>query len=42
MPHPERAFLPWQLHYLPQSMKGIQASPWLKMFQNAYAWCMGE
>jgi len=42
MPHPERAFLPWQLHYLPQSMKAIQASPWLKMFQNAYAWCVGE
>ncbi len=40
MPHPERAFLPWQLHYLPQSMKGIQASPWLKMFQNAYSWCV--
>lgn len=42
MPHPERAFLPWQLHYLPQSMKEIQASPWLRMFQNAYAWCEGE
>jgi phosphoribosylformylglycinamidine synthase len=41
MPHPERAFLPWQLHYLPQSMKGIQASPWLKMFRNAYSWCVG-
>jgi len=42
MPHPERAFLPWQLHYLPESMKNIQVSPWLKMFQNAYAWCMGK
>ncbi|MBA3007837.1 MAG: phosphoribosylformylglycinamidine synthase [Proteobacteria bacterium] len=42
MPHPERAFLPWQLHYLPESMKDIQASPWLKMFQNAYTWCGGE
>jgi phosphoribosylformylglycinamidine synthase len=42
MPHPERAFLPWQLHYLPQSMKHLQASPWLRMFQNAYTWCMGE
>lgn len=40
MPHPERAFLPWQLHYLPQSMRDIAASPWLKMFQNAHAWCM--
>ncbi|MBU0664370.1 MAG: phosphoribosylformylglycinamidine synthase [Proteobacteria bacterium] len=42
MPHPERAFLPWQLHYLPESMQDIQASPWLKMFQNAYTWCVGE
>ena len=42
MPHPERAFLPWQLHYLPQSMKDIKVSPWMKMFQNAYAWCMNE
>jgi phosphoribosylformylglycinamidine synthase len=42
MPHPERAFLPWQLHYLPESMKDIQVSPWLKMFQNAYAWCVNE
>ncbi|MBV5306860.1 MAG: phosphoribosylformylglycinamidine synthase [Desulfobulbaceae bacterium] len=42
MPHPERAFLPWQLHYLPESLKHIQASPWLKMFQNAYTWCMKE
>jgi len=42
MPHPERAFLPWQLQYLPESMKGIEASPWLRMFQNAYTWCMNE
>ncbi|MDO9043011.1 MAG: phosphoribosylformylglycinamidine synthase [Desulfocapsaceae bacterium] len=42
MPHPERAFLPWQLHYLPGSMKEIQASPWLRMFQNAYTWCTGK
>jgi phosphoribosylformylglycinamidine synthase len=42
MPHPERAFLPWQLPYLPESMKALQASPWLRMFQNAYTWCMGE
>jgi phosphoribosylformylglycinamidine synthase len=42
MPHPERAFLPWQLPYLPESMKALQASPWLRMFQNAYTWCIGE
>ena len=40
MPHPERAFLPWQCHWLPQSMQGLPVSPWLRMFQNAYAWCM--
>ena len=41
MPHPERAFLPWQCHWLPQSMRDLPVSPWLRMFQNAYAWCMG-
>ncbi len=40
MPHPERAFLPWQCHYLPEAMKGLEVSPWLRMFQNAYAWCV--
>ncbi|PID76425.1 MAG: phosphoribosylformylglycinamidine synthase [Deltaproteobacteria bacterium] len=39
MPHPERAFLPWQAPYLPEEMKDMAASPWLKMFQNAYNWC---
>lgn len=40
MPHPERVFLPWQAHYLPEDMKGMKVTPWMKMFQNAYAWCM--
>jgi phosphoribosylformylglycinamidine synthase len=40
MPHPERAFLPWQAHYLPEDMKHLQVSPWMQMFQNAYDWCM--
>jgi phosphoribosylformylglycinamidine synthase len=40
MPHPERAFLPWQCHWLPEEMrKSLTVSPWLRMFQNAYAWC---
>ncbi len=39
MPHPERVFLPWQAHYLPEEMKGLVVSPWMKMFQNAYQWC---
>ena len=42
MPHPERAFLAWQCHWLPQEMKGLQVSPWLRMFQNAYQWCQGS
>lgn len=42
MPHPERAFLPWQAHYLPAEMSKLEVSPWLKMFQNAYHWCMAE
>ncbi|WP_339134488.1 MAG: phosphoribosylformylglycinamidine synthase [Candidatus Electrothrix sp. GW3-4] len=41
MPHPERAFLPWQCHWLPQEMQGLEVSPWLQMFRNAYAWCVG-
>jgi len=41
MPHPERAFLKWQWHHMPEQMKKeLEASPWLKMFQNAYDWCM--
>nr|WP_320011018.1 phosphoribosylformylglycinamidine synthase [uncultured Desulfobulbus sp.] len=40
MPHPERTFLTWQAHWVPESMKGLPVSPWLKMFQNAYEWCM--
>jgi phosphoribosylformylglycinamidine synthase len=42
MPHPERVFLPWQAHWLPEEMKQLEVSPWLRMFQNAHAWCMGE
>ena len=39
MPHPERVFLPWQAHWLPEEMKYLQVSPWMRMFQNAYDWC---
>jgi|GEM_PF-5789929 len=27
MPHPEGIFLPWQAHYLPEEMKGLEVSP---------------
>ena len=41
MPHPERTFLKWQAHWLPEDMKReLGVSPWLRMFQNAYNWCM--
>ena len=40
MPHPERAFLPWQCHWLPEELKQLEVSPWLRMFQNAYEWCI--
>lgn len=40
MPHPERAAQLWQWPYLPEGMReGLDASPWLRMFQNARTWC---
>ncbi|MDX9834910.1 MAG: phosphoribosylformylglycinamidine synthase [Desulfobulbus sp.] len=39
MPHPERTFLTWQAPWLPDTMHQLPASPWLRMFQNAYEWC---
>jgi len=40
MPHPERAFLPWQWHYWPSSWPVGQVAPWFVLFQNAYEWCL--
>jgi len=40
MPHPERAFLPWQWGWMPEDWKSkLDVSPWLQMFQNARKWC---
>jgi phosphoribosylformylglycinamidine synthase len=40
MPHPERAFLKWQWPWMPASLcNGLEASPWIQMFQNAREWC---
>jgi len=40
MPHPERAVLTWQWGWLPEELRNsLDASPWLRMFQNARAWC---
>ncbi len=40
MPHPERSFRLWQWPWKPQSWKHLEASPWLRMFQNARKWCL--
>lgn len=41
MPHPERTVLKWQWGFLPKENDDEwEASPWLKMFQNAYEWAM--
>jgi phosphoribosylformylglycinamidine synthase len=40
MPHPERAFLKWQWPWMPNNWQDLKVSPWLKMFQNAYDWCV--
>lgn len=42
MPHPERTVLKWQWGYLPADIEKLDASPWLKMFQNAYEWVTGD
>ena len=43
MPHPERTFLKWQCAYMPEEWrKNIEASPWLKIFQNAREWCQAN
>ena len=43
MPHPERTFLKWQWAYMPEEWrKNIEASPWLKIFQNAREWCQAN
>jgi phosphoribosylformylglycinamidine synthase len=40
MPHPERVFLKWQWGWMPERWKSdLEASPWLRMFQNARQWC---
>ncbi len=40
MPHPERTFLKWRWASMPGDMeRSLEASPWIRMFQNARAWC---
>ena len=40
MPHPERCFRLWQWPWMPSAWKSLEASPWLRMFQNARSWCL--
>lgn len=42
MPHPERTFLKWQWHYWPPEFQKCESSPWLRIFQNAYNWCIKQ
>jgi phosphoribosylformylglycinamidine synthase len=40
MPHPERTFLKWQWGFMTEEWKNdLKSSPWLRIFQNARAWC---
>jgi phosphoribosylformylglycinamidine synthase len=38
MPHPERAFAPWQWAYYPENRKSDEVSPWIEAFVNAREW----
>lgn len=40
MPHPERCTNLWQWAWMPQEWRSLESSPWLRMFQNAYEWCI--
>ena len=40
MPHPERCFMEWQAPYVPQEWQHNKYYPWMKMFRNAYDWCI--
>ncbi len=41
MPHPERCFLTWQCPWMPYEWREDNTySPWIRMFLNAYNWCV--
>lgn len=41
MPHPERCTLLWQWPWMPEDWRrDLKASPWQRMFCNAYDWCL--
>jgi len=39
MPHPERCFQPWQWPWMPAGWSSYESGPWLRLFQNAKAFC---
>ncbi|MDY5772575.1 MAG: phosphoribosylformylglycinamidine synthase [Bacteroidaceae bacterium] len=38
MPHPERAFFPWQCATYPANRKADEVTPWIEAFVNARKW----
>lgn len=40
MPHPERCDQMYQWPWMPEDWKKYKKSPWEKMFQNSYDWCL--
>ncbi len=42
MPHPERSYQLRQLPYVPDGWSPDMTGPWLRMFQNAYHWCLAH
>ena len=41
MPHPERCTKMWQWPWAPSNWnEELQVSPWMRMFHNAYNWCV--
>jgi phosphoribosylformylglycinamidine synthase len=38
MPHPERAFFPWQCGYYPTERRNDEVTPWMQAFVNARKW----
>ena len=39
MPHPERCYLSWQSPWVPADWPKHPSGPWLRLFQNARAFC---
>nr|XP_031826710.1 phosphoribosylformylglycinamidine synthase [Nomia melanderi] len=42
MPHPERCTQMWQWPWKPTDWTRYKVSPWQRMFDNAYAWCVSK